>query len=79
MTVPTNGVLANDVDMDGNNLTAHLYMPAMMGTVTLNSNGSFVYTAPSAFTGSVPFYYRAFDGTEFGNMATVNITVTTGG
>lgn len=79
LTVPANGVLANDIDMDGNALTAHLYMPAMMGTVTLNSNGSFVYTAPSAFTGSVPFYYRAFDGTEFGNMATVNITVTTGG
>ena len=79
LTVPPNGVLANDFDMDGNTLTAQLYMPAPMGTVTLSSNGSFVYTAPSAFTGTVPFYYRAFDGTEFGNMATVNITVTSGG
>lgn len=63
LTVPANGVLANDVDMDGNTLTAQLYMPAPMGTVTLNPNGSFVYTAPSAFTGTVPFYYRAFHST----------------
>ena len=73
------GVLANDMDMDFDPLTAQLMSPPMMGTLTLNTNGSFVYSAPSAFTGNVTFTYRAFDGTQTGNTATVTIGVSAGG
>ncbi len=72
------GVLANDTDMDGDPLTAQLMSPPMMGSLSLNTNGSFVYAAPSAFTGNVTFTYRAFDGTQTGNTATVTIGVGSG-
>ena len=43
-TVAASGVLANDFDLNGNPLTAVLDTPAGHGTVTLNSDGGFVYT-----------------------------------
>lgn len=58
-------VLANDIDPDGDPLTATLLTPPTAGSVVLNSNGTFVYTPPSsAFAGTVTFEYQAFDGTD---------------
>jgi len=75
----TTGVLANDTDANHDTLTAQIVsnVPAAAGSVTLNSNGSFVYTPAPSFTGSTSFTYRANDGTADSNTATVTITVNT--
>src|SRR5262249_34961313 len=40
-------------------------------------DGSFTYTPNNNFTGTDTFSYRAFDGTDLSNTATVTITVST--
>lgn len=77
LTIAAPGVLTNDTDPEGNTLTAALVTntPAAAGTVTLSSNGSFVYTPAAAFTGVTTFTYRASDGSLNSPAATVTITV----
>jgi len=72
------GVLANDTDPDGDNLTAELVPGPDVenGTLTLNENdGSFTYTPDPGFSGTDTFEYEAFDGQASSNVATVTITV----
>ena len=70
------GVLINDTDGDtGDTLTANIVTQPQHGTVTLNADGSFVYTPTADFTGIDSFTYRANDGTANGNIATVTLTV----
>lgn len=69
------GVLANDTDPDGNALTALLVTGPSNGTLTLNSNGSIVYTPNPNFNGTDSFTYRANDGVTNSNVATVSITI----
>jgi len=76
LNVPANGVLANDTDVDGNPLTAVLVTGPTHGTLTLNANGSFLYTPTNNYNGPDSFTYRANDGTSNSGIATVNITVT---
>lgn len=71
-----NGVLANDIDVDSANLTASLVTGPAFGALTLNADGSFAYTPGPLFVGVDVFTYVASDGTAFGNLATVLITVT---
>jgi Zn-dependent M28 family amino/carboxypeptidase len=70
------GVLANDVDGNGDPMTADLVSDVSNGTLTLNADGSFDYTPDGGFTGDDTFTYRAYDGTDYGNTATVTISVT---
>ena len=70
------GVLANDTDADGNPLTAALVTGPANGTLTLNADGSFVYTPTANYSGADSFTYKANDGTADGNTVTVNMTVT---
>ena len=70
------GVLFNDSDGDGQPLTAVLVAgPANAAVFTLNANGSFTYTPNANFAGADTFTYRANDGTNNSNVATVTITV----
>ncbi|MCX7843915.1 MAG: cadherin-like domain-containing protein, partial [Candidatus Bipolaricaulota bacterium] len=69
------GVLANDFDPDGDPLTVELVTPPTNGTVTLNSDGSFVYTPNPGFWGDDYFWYRCWDGTAYSNVARVWIGV----
>ncbi len=71
-----NGVLVNDTDADGDPLTAILVSGPTHGLLTLNTDGTFSYTHDGSATTSDSFTYRANDGTEDGNVATVNITIT---
>ena len=73
----TMGVLANDTDPDGDNLTAQLVPgpDVQNGTLTLNDDGSFTYTPDPGFSGMDTFEYEAFDGQDTSNVATVTITV----
>ena len=75
LTVAAAGVLANDTDIDGNPLTAVLVTGPSNGSLSLASNGSFVYTPSANFNGSDSFTYRANDGLANSNVATVTITV----
>jgi VCBS repeat-containing protein len=75
LTVAAPGVLGNDSDPDGNPLTATLVTGPAHGTVTLNANGAFTYTPPANSNDTDTFTYRASDGTDQSNPATVTITV----
>jgi VCBS repeat-containing protein len=75
LNVAAAGVLANDSDADGDPLTAVLVSGPAHGTLTLNANGSFLYTPASNYNGSDSFSYKANDGTVDSNTATVTITI----
>jgi VCBS repeat-containing protein len=75
----TTGVLANDQDIDGDTLTVSAFdsLSAQGGAVSMNTNGAFTYTPPSAFTGTDTFNYTASDG-HSQISATVAINVSDG-
>ena len=71
----TTSVLANDVSNDGQprNVTATVTVPPTAGSLTMNPNGSFVYTPAGTFQGIDRFTYQASEGTTAGNTATVTL------
>jgi len=76
LVIAAPGVLSNDTDIDGNLTTAVLQYNVTHGTLTLNANGSFVYTPTLDFEGVDTFTYFAKDGTvNSQNSATVTINV----
>ncbi len=75
LNLPAAGVLANDTDVDGDPLAAVLASGPANGSLTLNSDGSFIYTPFADFNGVDSFTYRANDGLLSSNLATVTITV----
>src|SRR5206468_315573 len=75
LTVNAPGVLANDSDIDSAALTAIKMSNPAHGTVTLNANGSFVYTPSANYHGPDSFTYAANDGTSNSAIATVTISV----
>ncbi len=76
LTIAAPGVLANDSDISGDALTAILVDTASNGTLTLNADGSFVYTPNEYFNGTDSFTYMANDGELDSEPAVVTITVT---
>jgi VCBS repeat-containing protein len=69
------GVLANDGDLDGDSLSAVLVSGPEHGTLTLNADGSFTYTAHADYNGSDSFTYKANDGSADSNVATVSLMI----
>jgi hypothetical protein len=69
------GVLANDLDVDGDPLTAILVNKPKKGTLSLAEDGSFVYTPAKNFVGKVTFTYKANDGTATSDAMTVTLIV----
>jgi hypothetical protein len=67
-------VLANDTDADGNTLSVHSFTQPGHGSVTLVS-GKLRYSPAADFHGPDTFTYRATDGSEHSNAATVTVTV----
>ena len=78
LSVPADGVLGNDGDVDGDSLSAVPWSGSSMqgGQVVLNSDGSFSYAPPAGFTGIDSFDYSASDGGLESALATVTIDVT---
>lgn len=70
------GVLFNDVDPDGDYMTARLVDPPAHGTLTFTADGGFTYAPNAGFVGSDSFTYRATDGERLSELATVVINVT---
>ena len=75
LSVVAPGVLANDTDADGDELTAILVSTTANGTLTFNSDGSFLYIPRAGFSGTDTFRYKANDGELDSNIVTVTITV----
>ncbi|RKX32780.1 MAG: hypothetical protein DRP71_11545, partial [Verrucomicrobia bacterium] len=73
-----NGVLANDTDVDLDQLQVLLQDDVTDGALILNADGSFAYTPDQDFIGTDGFSYRASDG-ALDSLATVTLTVTEGG
>ncbi|MCX5384171.1 FG-GAP-like repeat-containing protein [Streptomyces sp. NBC_00083] len=78
LVVAAPGVLGNDTDADGNTLTASVVTGPAHGTLTLDPDGSFTYQPAGAYVGSDSFTYKASDGTDDSNVATVTIGVSAG-
>ena len=69
-----NGVLANDTDIDST-LTAALVNPPVAGSLTLNPDGSFVYTPQDPCPRTDSFTYVATDGVLNSQIVTVIFTI----
>ena len=68
------GILTNDFDQEGEQLSAVLVSGPPNGTLNLYPNGSFTYQPNLYFAGTDSFTYKANDGAD-SNVATVTITV----
>ena len=55
-------MLGNDSDADGDSLSAMLATGPAHGRLTLNADGSFIYTPDANYNGADSFTYRANDG-----------------
>jgi hypothetical protein len=77
-TAVTVDVLANDSDIDGDDLVVGDYDAASAegGTVSCTAAGVCTYTPPAGFTGEDTFAYTASDGKGGTDTATVTIDVT---
>ena len=69
------GVLGNDTDAEGDSLSASLISNVLNGVLTLFDNGSLGYTPTVGYNGTDSFTYKAFDGIDYSNEATVTIWV----
>ncbi|MBP1634773.1 MAG: repeat-containing protein, partial [Acidobacteria bacterium] len=77
LTIGPPGVLGNDTDANGDPLTIGALVDGTHhGSLGLGTNGSFVYTPTPNYSGPDSFTYRASDGEDNSNVATVSITVT---
>jgi len=72
LTVAAPGVMAND----SNAVSAVLLTAPLNGTLTFNTNGSFVYTPDPGFVGSDIFAYQARNGSNLSGPAVVTVNVT---
>ena len=66
---------ATDVDNPPGDLSALVTLNPANGSVTVNADGSFVYTPNLNFTGLDTFRYAVTDGTDNSSDATVSINV----
>jgi VCBS repeat-containing protein len=76
LIIASPGVLANDVDANGDALTALLVTNVSHGNLSFAANGGFTYTPGTNYNGTDSFNYRASDGFSIGNVATVTINIT---
>jgi VCBS repeat-containing protein len=79
LSVPASGVLTNDTDVEGNPVVVVLLGDVSNGSLTLNEDGSFVYTPRANFSGTDSFRYGARESQSQGlssTSTTVTITVT---
>ena len=70
----TGQLVATDADA-GSSLTYSLVADAAHGSVEVNTDGSYTYTPDANYNGSDSFTYKANDGTDDSNTATVTLTV----
>ena len=69
------GVLVNDIDLDGDSVTAALVSSPSRGTLSLAADGSFTYVPNAGYSGADSFSYRAWDGDDSSPPALVSLVV----
>ena len=72
-------VLDNDVDLDGDALSAALVVGPQHGAVVMSADGRFTYVPDAGFVGSDQFQYAVDDGNGHSSIAQVQIQVVVGG
>ena len=75
LSVAAPGVLLNDSDPDGDAIHAVLVSGPAHGDLVLNADGSFTYMPDPNYFGSDSFTYKANDGFDDSNVATVSIDI----
>ncbi len=76
LSIAAPGVLGNDTDPGGDNLTAGIKAAPVHGTLDLHADGSFIYTpAAIGFTGPDSFTYTARNRLYASNTATVTVVL----
>jgi hypothetical protein len=68
-------VLTNDVDVDGDVLTALKLTDPANGVVTVGTDGAFTYTPNAGYSGPDSFTYQADDGNGGTDTATVTLDI----
>ena len=76
LTGGMNNVLMNDIDPDGDSLTATLVISPTEGTLVLNPGGTFSYIQNGIMNSGDSFTYKANDGSIDSSPVTVNINLT---
>ncbi|RAH95911.1 hypothetical protein DLJ53_33705 [Acuticoccus sediminis] len=69
------GVLANDVDHNGDDLFASIATGPSKGTLTLSADGSFIYTPFAGSSGTDTFTYTVSDGNGGADTATATLLI----
>jgi cold shock CspA family protein len=75
LTVDAPGVLANDSDLDGDDLIAELVANPDNGQLALSADGSFTYMPDDGFRGGDKFIYSATDSLGERSTATVVLNI----
>jgi VCBS repeat-containing protein len=75
LTILGPGLLGNDSDVESDPLTVSLVDAPLHGTISLNADGSFTYATNENYFGPDSFTYRAYDGTDYSNIAAVALTI----
>jgi Bacterial Ig domain len=75
LIAPAPGLLANDIDANGDPLTAQLVTGPSHGVLALAANGSYKYVPAANYSGADSFTYRASDGVAVSPPALVSVTV----
>ena len=75
LSLAASGLLSNDTDAESNVLTAAKVTDPAYGALTINADGSFIYTPVLNYNGSDSFTYKVNDGSADSNVATVTITI----
>ena len=75
LTVTTPGLASSFHDADGDPLQIRLVNAPSVGVLALHTDGTFTYTPPTGYVGTVQFSVDAWDGYELSNPLTVTIDV----
>ena len=73
--VTTGDVLANDVDIDGDDITLDSFTQPAHGSVVYHGDGTFTYTPDADYMGDDAFTYTISDDHGHSDTATVAVTV----
>ena len=76
ISFPSQRLLKNDRDPEGDQLAIRVIQGPAHGTIEQQDDGKWLYTPNANFSGEDEFFYRAFDGEVRSNLARVAIDVT---
>ncbi len=75
LDVDSGSLLGGSADLESDQLNTHVVEGARHGTVEVQPDGSFRYIPNKDYSGNDSFTYRANDGVDDSNLATVQVTV----